>query len=376
MRPFVWGHSLRESGAGIWASSAQEGSRPHGSASRTTSVDGSSLSTGPTSPASPTFATSADARTVAPFTPTLLLESVTSGPPSMFSAAASPAKISALQERAPDSPGSARVFGSSTFASFASSNRDGYWWKTYRRSAPEVFTSYLKAWPRAGMTRSGTAFQLQPLARIIKGTVSGLLPTPSAASYGNNQGVGNGRTGKVRHSLQSMARTGLWPTPTATMGDSGGRGDLIQAVRGNVSPSGHFKMWPTPMMADSDRTSETYPRGNPTLLGAVRNWPTPTVQDSANNGGPAQFRRNSLPLNAAVKIWRTPNASDALGGRMDSDETIISGRRPSGVKAQLTLRSDIRKAEIEAGQPKSKGSLNPDWVEWLMGFPAGWTDVG
>ncbi len=22
------------------------------------------------------------------------------------------------------------------------------------------------------------------------------------------------------------------------------------------------------------------------------------------------------------------------------------------------------------------GSLNPEWVEWLMGFPAGWTDIG
>ncbi len=22
------------------------------------------------------------------------------------------------------------------------------------------------------------------------------------------------------------------------------------------------------------------------------------------------------------------------------------------------------------------GSLNPEWVEWLMGFPIGWTDCG
>lgn len=24
---------------------------------------------------------------------------------------------------------------------------------------------------------------------------------------------------------------------------------------------------------------------------------------------------------------------------------------------------------------KESGSLNPMWVEWLMGFPAGWTDL-
>ena len=50
-------------------------------------------------------------------------------------------------------------------------------------------------------------------------------------------------------------------------------------------------------------------------------WPTPTVQDSRNNGGPAQHRRNTIPLNA-------------LAG----------------------------------------GPLNPEWVEWLMGFPTGWTE--
>jgi hypothetical protein len=50
--------------------------------------------------------------------------------------------------------------------------------------------------------------------------------------------------------------------------------------------------------------------------------PTPTVQDASNNGGPSQYSRNSLPLNAVVS-----------------------------------------------------GALNPQWVEWLMGFPDGWTDL-
>ena len=50
--------------------------------------------------------------------------------------------------------------------------------------------------------------------------------------------------------------------------------------------------------------------------------PTPTVQDSANNGPPSQMERNSPPLNAVVG-----------------------------------------------------GPLNPDWAEWLMGWPIGWTDL-
>ena len=31
---------------------------------------------------------------------------------------------------------------------------------------------------------------------------------------------------------------------------------------------------------------------------------------------------------------------------------------------------------ISQEQPVSEtAALNPDWVEWLMGFPTGWTDV-
>ena len=49
--------------------------------------------------------------------------------------------------------------------------------------------------------------------------------------------------------------------------------------------------------------------------------PTPTTQDASNNGGASQYNRNSLPLNAEIG-----------------------------------------------------GALNPIWVEWLMGYPEGWTD--
>jgi hypothetical protein len=49
--------------------------------------------------------------------------------------------------------------------------------------------------------------------------------------------------------------------------------------------------------------------------------------------------------------WPTPAARDWRSGR---------GRLPNGHTAQL--------AEVIGG------SLNPTWVEWLMGFPLGWTD--
>lgn len=42
--------------------------------------------------------------------------------------------------------------------------------------------------------------------------------------------------------------------------------------------------------------------------------PTPTTQDAANTGGPSQFERNTVPLNAAVTLLPSPRASDGEKG--------------------------------------------------------------
>ena len=33
-------------------------------------------------------------------------------------------------------------------------------------------------------------------------------------------------------------------------------------------------------------------------------------------------------------------------------------------------------AELESIARLKEGRLNPDWVEWLMGFPSSWTESG
>jgi hypothetical protein len=56
------------------------------------------------------------------------------------------------------------------------------------------------------MTVDGIAYPRQPLVPIIREIASGLLPTITAQTYGTNQGGAAGRVGKVRMSLQSMAK--------------------------------------------------------------------------------------------------------------------------------------------------------------------------
>ena len=84
-------------------------------------------------------------------------------------------------------------------------------------------------------------------------------------------------------------------------------------------------------------------------------WPTL----SASASGPDYARMNrdgsggdDLATAVAKEAFPTPNARDWRSGK---------GRQENGHAPQLP--------EAIGGQ------LNPTWVEWLMGWPLGWTDL-
>ena len=124
----------------------------------------------------------------------------------------------------------------------------------------------------------------------------------------------------VRHTFEN--ESGSWPTPRCQMTRPVQvRTDKEKGHKNNIEEVVACRMmWPTPV-ADGDRRTN-YAQGGTSLGFAVRQWPTPTTQDAKNNGAPSQMERNTKPLNAEIG-----------------------------------------------------GALNPPWVEWLMGWPIGWTDL-
>ena len=114
--------------------------------------------------------------------------------------------------------------------------------------------------------------------------------------------------------------------------------------------------------------------------------PTPTAQDGANNGGPSQFQRNTLPLNAEVKLLPTPNASDCTGGGAHPDareghsRQLIDFALLAGSTAWGKYEPAIRRWEQIVGpapaptEPNKNNNprLSAAFSEWLMGWPAGW----
>ena len=132
--------------------------------------------------------------------------------------------------------------------------------------------------------------------------------------------------------------------------------------------------------------SELLTLERPTAANDAGLWPTPTVCGNYNRKGASANSGDGLAT--AVKAWPTPTASlGTKGGRVTPRKgreggTLIEAVSQrtyatptardwrSGKASRATMERNSRPLSEQVG-----GSLNPTWVEWLMGWPLGWTDL-
>jgi hypothetical protein len=177
--------------------------------------------------------------------------------------------------------------GPSTPDSFASYDPATSSWRTSQLSLLEDWGEWLETWPRAGMTRSGTAYQRPPSAPRTAVTGSGLWPTPNVPNGG-----------------RSVAHVTDWRGATAYH-----NGKKVQ-----VGLESAVKMWPTPRAVEwkANEYQQKDGRRWPTLTGAVRMWPTPTVM--TNTGGAAMCKWGGSGARAKL---RTMVTSEELNGALN-----------------------------------------------------------
>jgi len=194
---------------------------------------------------------------------------------------------------------------------------------------------------------------------------------------------------------------GAWPTPTVNTRPNEGSVRLLrkQVLEGNLSEEeatqmlnnkspfsaqGAVDAWPTPTVSDRGGGARPAKKGNKgwynvnkdgTRWGAIlrdavsaheKKWPTPQARDWKNGHGPRYVNKErSNDLNDAVdfhdKKWPTPTASDHKGKN--------SAIRKSTGKVRMDRLDHVNE------KTSGKERLNPDWVEWLMGWPIGWTSL-
>lgn len=135
-------------------------------------------------------------------------------------------------------------------------------------------------------------------------------------------------------------------------------------------------------------------------------WSTPRASDGEKGGPNQSFGAGGMPLPAQTVMWSTPSVADVTGGRKArsgdrSDEPLMNGQaeklverlnwptptslsyadshqpgNSQSMNITLDLASSLRdQMTYPVGEipSKERRSLNPLFVEWLMGWPPGWT---
>lgn len=115
-------------------------------------------------------------------------------------------------------------------------------------------------------------------------------------------------------------------------------------------------------------------------------YPTPVVSRGSWQRSPgSKKKRYSLRGMALNGLWPTPTSGDSKD-RMRSKKSKAAGTGMTLLEKVLFATPNTRgidngkRGRIAAKRngtfvTHSGGKLNPTWVEWLMGWPLGWTDL-
>jgi hypothetical protein len=145
-------------------------------------------------------------------------------------------------------------------------------------------------------------------------------------------------------------------------------------------------MWPTPTTQEIEHKEMTLtPKGRRlskdgksshsiNLADSVKMWPTPTASGARSKGSIRQMRQK-VYLGEVTR----EEAEAMIGGslepaRMKKMFPTVQARDWKGAsgRSMKGMERDLPKPVSEQGV---SGQLNPTWVEWLMGYPEGWTEL-
>ena len=225
-----------------------------------------------------------------------------------------------------------------------------------------VLIPYSRTWRVKVTTQGHLLFQLHPLVHGTKGKESGLSDIKQ------------------------------YPTPTVGCEEGGEQSNRVE-----LTPNGSF------ILRKKNKPDSTFGAklsDAMLFLEKQKMYPTPTTQEiehpdmklTKNNRRMTNDGKNSHSLNLAdtVRMYPTPKARDYkdTGKNTDykklSEKGKLTGRvmmqhqypTPTNSEHKYRLKGNSQASKcLEAQARRAGGKLNPNFVEFLMGFPMNWTKV-
>ena len=212
--------------------------------------------------------------------------------------------------------------------------------------------------------RSGTLYPRTMSERPTSDNASGLWPTPAAQNPGwknipvvdkdgnppthFHQRFYHAETGRlVERGLEQAVQ---WPTPLAQEAKHGTVTDW-ELTTDHVGTKESLRV----KVAKAEQPQWRTPPAN--------NWKNASTMEERTSGG------HTVNLQDQVRQWPTPSARDWK----DTPGMAQSATNADGSHRD---RTDQLPRKVYANEPNGTtkgGSLNPTWVEWLMGYQEEWT---
>lgn len=222
-------------------------------------------------------------------------------------------------------------------------------WMTPQRDLfGERWTRFSDRWPKSGSLASGTCSARPRSGHPISASVSSFWPTATAMDAHSSGASSYPTTGK-HHAGTTLtdAAVRMWPTPDAMVAQDGEEPESWLARRETLKAKGY--------------------NGNGAglpLAMAAQMWPTPQTDSFRSRGGE---RRDEAGLDRQARSWAMPSA------QMWRSENPDQSPDHSPPLSRQVLRTPTPGAPSSPAGPTSRRRLNPLFVEWLMGWPTGWT---
>lgn len=321
--------------------------------------------------------------------------------------------------------------GKSLQGSFAKWDRSLSLWRIPQGSLLEAYTEFSETWPKWGMTRNGAAYRLPTPSGLMEhrhwitsGNESGLsLPTPTASTGGSEGDRPGRKNGPKLATAVSRMPTPCSMEPVKNLESSDKKRARPRSERGGGNGENLATVvsrCPTPRGLDgakgavsaTDTTARRVIEGTANLAEWTQETmrvPTPHgfSKDGKSNGPSGNElgravnhleRRKAIPRKSPP-AWVPCNCCEEFLcsihdmhafecpcleiDEMDFDP-YSEGGLVMGPNVVPTATVNDSKNSNPPSQAKRNspplnsvvgGSLNPPWVEWLMGWPIGWTDL-